>query len=175
MSSSSSILSPPEVPHTKSRVMPVLHTNVEDPSVVRWSKACIPCEHQKQDASAVTGGEDSVVISAGSGSAPARRKQTKRNDSVSHCTRTSSQWFSPIVFDRQGWINGSYSGRWYYTSFCVMMAFKITRPPLNVSAASTMWESIGVATVPRCSIVCPVWSIVTRACHCTVLRYAVVL
>ena len=89
VSTHSSILVPVDPPPPKtSKVMQVLHTNLEDPHTVRKSTVPISRGHQGQKLNTKALGddigEDDFVAITPVASRTARRKRKRRNDSVSH-------------------------------------------------------------------------------------------
>ena len=89
VSTQSSILVPVDTPPPKtSKVMQVLHTNLEDPHTVRRSTVPISRGHQGQESNTKALGDDiggdDFVAAAPAASRTTRPKRKRRNDSVSY-------------------------------------------------------------------------------------------
>jgi hypothetical protein len=152
VSKSCSVLEP--VPHTvpmatSSRLMPVFHTNAEDPSSVRRSTVPVLSKPQSQRVLTETdGGDFSTVLPT-----PVRSKRRRKrgNDSVSrHIMQATdrvrhAQLLSP--FDRRRWRCGFYFGQRYWKNLRVTTAFRSTHPHLNVLVVSMNWERTDASTV----------------------------
>ena len=71
MSIRTSVLDVADIPPEKPQLMPVWHTNVEDPCTARWSEVPVPSEPriegaQTKEANTGMGGEDFEVVALAS-------------------------------------------------------------------------------------------------------------